>query len=151
MRQSGQLGAGGGAFARDDFPADAVIGQYTGDVVRASVVHGRGYAVGYVMRVGSSYVDARDHPAGMLVLSNRKVVDVSDWTHAAWGRLKHVGVTWKGSANLTRFVNRVNVGGTSNCLFHSDGSLYVGKRGVRKNEELLASRQGYGAFPPRAP
>ena len=137
MKQSTIPGARGGAFARYDMEPRHEICCYAGDTVPAAQVHEEDYRHGYVMYLGNHYVDARDDD-GRLIMSNGVHRDVHDLSHADWGKIKQVGIGWAGTANLSRFVNRENIEGTSNVVF-SKGILRVGKRRVQAGEELLGS------------
>ena len=120
---------------------DEYLGTYKGIRVRAAIMRAPGYVRGYIMRVGPNYIDARDLETGRLRLANGKVVDVSGYTHADWGRLETFGVEWIGAANLTRFVNEAE--SNYNVVFRRGGKLYtLGE--IPPDTELLVSRYSAG-------
>ena len=133
--------AGGGLFAAVYLQCGTQLMKYQGCIVSATVMWGSGYTRGYVMRLGSRYVDARD-PCGRLCLSTGTQVDVNSFSQDDWDAFRGEGVAWlSGSANLSRFVNGfVNGSGPgsgpgANAKF-SKGWLEL-TRDVRAGEELF--------------
>ena len=129
-------GAGGGLFSGRTLAEDEYLGTYKGIPVKAAIMRAPGFIRGYIMRVGPNYINARDLETGRLRLANGKVVDVSGYTHADWGRLETFGVEWIGAANLTRFVNEAEE--NHNVIFRG-GKLYtLGE--IPPDTELVVSR-----------
>lgn len=148
VRPSGIPGAGGGLYASVALRKGECLGRYEGRRLSAAEALGDPHFVrGYLMQVGSGYVDGRD-PAGRLVLDDGSEVDVSRWTDAEWRRRLGRGgrgVAWRGVANLMRFVNAGDRGGTpANCVLTRTcgGTGFKTKWDVACGEELLANYGG---------
>ena len=104
VKQSDVPHSGAGAFAARALKAGDWIDRYTGTRVKAEVMRALKYERGYILRVGGSYVDARD-PNGRLRLSDGTLVNPHTFEQEEWAAIAdNPGVAWEGEANLCRFI-----------------------------------------------
>ena len=139
VKKSSINGAGGGLFTSLPIRKGTFIGIYSGIRVSKATAMDSNYTRGYLLDVGSHYIDARD-PLGRLVMNDGRLVNSHDQTDAWWSKLRGRGVGWKGAANLMRYANSADRTARQNNLVIRKGvSGYVASRDVKAGDELLAS------------